>query len=127
VIGDDVIAQKPCLFYSFICGGFPMHVDFSRIHQFFISMAHTVVLMLYRVSAWILLSLGYQGNDAACKLLAFVLVLFFLSFIFGLYWWPTRSAQPWLRVVLWPIIACLVLYTLFVFFGASVDVLKVAS
>lgn len=101
-----------------------MNVDFSQMHQFFISMAHAIILMLYRVSTWILLSFGYRGNDAAGKLPALVLVFFFLSFIFGLFWWLTRSTRPWLRVVLWPIIACLVLYTLFVFFVASVDVLN---
>jgi hypothetical protein len=100
-----------------------MNVDFSQMHQLFISMAHAIILMLYRVSTWILLSFGYPGNDAAGKLPAFVLVFF--SFHLSLASSGGRqSARPWLRVVLWPIIACLVLYTLFVFFVASVDILN---
>lgn len=101
-------------------------INWVDLHGFFVQFAHYCVNLFYQFAVWVLMLFQYSGNGAAAKAMTFLMVLFFLSVLFGVYWWPTRFAPALLKILLWIVILPMIIYTLMLFLPATLDVLQAA-
>lgn len=95
----------------------------SQFHDFVVSIVTSIVKLLYSLAAWTLELFGAANNVAGVKLLTFFYVLVVLAIFFSLYRLPLSDAPFWIKLIFWPILVVLNVYTLVVFFISASGVL----
>lgn len=97
--------------------------SFSQFHDFVVSVVTSIVRLLYSLATWTFEVFGIVGNVAGVKLLTFFYLLVVLAMFSALYRLPLTGAPFWIKLLFWPILVVLNVYTLVVFFVSASGVL----
>ena len=94
-----------------------------QFHEFAVSVVTSIVKLLYSLATWTFELFGAANNVAGVKLLTFFYLLVFLAGFTFMYRLPLSDAPLWIKLVCWPILVVLNVYTLVVFFVSAAGVL----